>query len=64
MAEETVQPEWYLISRKEVGTADDPKERELETVLVKKYSLIVIEPRVLGYQVIRWIKAGNFLHKS
>ncbi len=63
MTEETVQPEWYIIS-KEVGTADDPKERELEAVLQKKYSLIVIEPRVLGDQAIRWIKAGNFIHKS
>ena len=39
-------------------------ERELEAALEKQYSLIVIEPRILGDEAIRWIKFGNFLHKS
>lgn len=62
--EKTLEPEWYIISRKDGGTTNETKEKELEVVLEKGYQLIVVEPRVLGDQVIRWIKAGNFLHKS
>ena len=54
----------YVIISKDVGTSSDAKEKELEVVLEKEYPLIVVEPRVLGDYVIRWIKAGNFLHKS
>ena len=64
--EELREPDFYIIS-KEVGVtvrSRDSKERELEVALEKGYSLIVIEPRTLGDDVIRWIKLGNFLHKS
>ena len=56
--------ESYAIIHKQAGTSIDTKEKELEVVLEREYQLIVIEPRLLGDHVIRWIKAGNFLHKS
>ena len=60
--------EWYIVRREVGGTRSrdtkDKFEKELESVLEKNYSLIVIEPRTLGDDVIRWIKFGNFLHKS
>lgn len=56
--------ESYAIIHKQAGTSIDNKEKELEVVLEREYRLIVIEPRLLGDHVIRWIKAGNFLHKS
>lgn len=39
-------------------------ECRLESALEAQYSLIVVEPTGLGNHVIRWIRVGNFLHKS
>lgn len=36
----------------------------MESALENQYTLIVIEPLGLGDHVIRWIRVGNFLHKS
>lgn len=39
-------------------------ECQLDSALEKQYALIVVEPVGLGDAVIRWIRVGNFLHKS
>lgn len=39
-------------------------ECQLETALESGYQLIVIEAVGLGDRAIRWIRVGNFLHKS
>ena len=39
-------------------------ECQLESALEQQFSLIVVEPVGLGDTVIRWIRVGNFLHKS
>lgn len=39
-------------------------ECRLESALEHEYPLIVVEPSNLGDAVIRWIRVGNFLHKS
>ncbi len=39
-------------------------ECELDKALENGYQLIVIEPVGLGDRAIRWIRVGNFLHKS
>ncbi|KAL3309846.1 Transmembrane protein 11, mitochondrial [Cichlidogyrus casuarinus] len=38
--------------------------KELDFVLSKKVSIVVIEPDSLGEETWRWIKIGNFLHKT
>ncbi|XP_011404821.1 PREDICTED: transmembrane protein 11, mitochondrial-like [Amphimedon queenslandica] len=61
---------WYILHKGGGLPTDKPREkkdkfeRELEVALERHYDLIVIEPRYLGDEVIRWIKTGNFLHKS
>lgn len=57
-----------------IHEADDPDldpsltwelyEIELEMALEKQYSMIVIEPKILGDHVSKWIRLGNFIHKS
>lgn len=57
-----------------IHEADDPDldenltkelyDTELEVALSQQYPMIVIEPKVLGDQVSRWIQVGNFIHKS
>ncbi|KAK3090008.1 hypothetical protein FSP39_008466, partial [Pinctada imbricata] len=39
-------------------------EAELEDALVSKIKYIIIEPAKLGGETSRWIRVGNFLHKS
>ena len=46
------------------GDDQNSLECELETALEGGHILIVIEPIGLGDRSIRWIRAGNFLHKS
>lgn len=61
---------WYILHKGGGLPSDKPREkkdkfeREFEGAIEKGYDLIVIEPRYLGDEVIRWIKTGNFLHKS
>ena len=70
MAEqETKHGDWYIVHKNVAGTMSsrekkDKLETELEEALEKGYNIIVIEPRLVGDEVIRWIKFGNFLHKS
>ena len=57
-----------------IHEADDPDfdenftqelyDTELELALNREYPMIVIEPKVLGDQISRWIQVGNFIHKS
>lgn len=63
---------WHIV-RKTTTTPTDSQgprhkreqlERNLEEALEKRYDIIVIEPRSLGDDVVRWIKTGNFLHKA
>lgn len=68
-AEEEAEEECHVINE-----ADDPDldegftkelyDLELEHALSFHYSMIVIEPKALGDQVSRWIRVGNFLHKT
>ena len=44
--------------------ADYEVENELEKSLMSSVSLIVIEPTKLGDEAARWIRFGNFLHKT
>ncbi len=37
---------------------------QFENALEQEFTLIVVEPVGLGNESIRWIKVGNFLHKS
>lgn len=46
------------------GSVQTALECQLESALEHQYSLIVVEPVGLGDNVIRWIRVGNFLHKS
>lgn len=39
-------------------------ECRFEKALEKEYVLIIVEPAGLGHNSIRWIRVGNFLHKS
>ncbi|XP_028395250.1 transmembrane protein 11, mitochondrial-like [Dendronephthya gigantea] len=39
-------------------------ENEFEAALSRQYPMIIIEPKVLGDQVSKWIRVGNFIHKS
>ena len=39
-------------------------DNELELALSEEYPMIVVEPKVLGDQISRWIQVGNFIHKS
>ena len=39
-------------------------ECQLEYALERKYPTIILENSVLGYEVVRWIRMGNFLHKT
>lgn len=69
---------WYIVHKVAVtstnGSTDNnnrpPRnekeqlEKELEEALEKEYDVIVIEPRSLGDDVVRWIKLGNFFHKG
>ena len=61
------QPRWHIVhkgSRLKSRDRKDILEKELEQALEQKYDVIVVEPRFLGDEVIRWITFGNFLHKS
>ena len=53
-------------SLSEDGDNDDipSLECQLEDTLEKGFELIVVEPPGLGENCIRWIRVGNFLHKS
>ena len=44
--------------------AQEKFEAELEESLVNKIKFIIIEPTKLGGETTRWIRLGNFLHKS
>lgn len=60
-------PRWYIVHRGSRLKSRDRKdilEKELERAFEEKYDVIVVEPRFLGDEVIRWITFGNFLHKS
>ena len=39
-------------------------ECQLERALEQGCSLIIVEPASLGDEIVRWIRFGNFLHKS
>ena len=39
-------------------------ECQLEYALERRYPTIIVENSVLGYEVVRWIRLGNFLHKT
>lgn len=57
-----------------IHEADDPDldenltqelyDTELEFALNQQYPMIMIEPKVLGDQISKWIRVGNFIHKS
>lgn len=70
MDDRTSSRDYYIVHRGAggvAGTSRDAKalcEKDLERALEQRYPLIVIEPRWLGDEVIRWIKFGNFLHKT
>ncbi|CAH8510421.1 unnamed protein product [Dicrocoelium dendriticum] len=44
--------------------APDDFERELDFVLSRKVAMVIIEPESLGEITWRWIRTGNWLHKS
>ncbi|GAA42997.2 transmembrane protein 11 mitochondrial [Clonorchis sinensis] len=44
--------------------APEDFERELDFVLSRKVSLVIIEPESLGEVTWRWIRTGNWLHKT
>lgn len=56
--------EFFVIPKQSTTKSRDDQEQELENAITAGYSVIVIEPRVLGDEVIRWIRFGNFLHKT
>lgn len=39
-------------------------ECQFEEALEKEFSLVIVEPPGIGENCIRWIRVGNFLHKS
>lgn len=39
-------------------------ECQFEEAMEKQYTVIVVEPAGLGSDCIKWIKVGNFLHKT
>ena len=66
--------DYYIVHRGAGGVAGTSREarreakatceKDLESALEQRYPLIVIEPRWLGDEAIRWITFGNFLHKT
>lgn len=42
----------------------DDFERELDFVLTRKVGMVIIEPETLGELTWRWIRTGNWLHKT
>ena len=70
MVDEKSSGNYYIVHRGAggvAGTSRDAKaicEKDLESALEQRYPLIVVEPRWLGDEVIRWVKFGNFLHKT
>lgn len=62
MAEE--EKDYYILPKSAATGSRDTLDRQLEDALIHGYSVIVVEPRGLGDDIIRWIRFGNFLHKS
>jgi len=58
--------EYYIIhgSSHEHSDSKEALECQLEYALEKCYPLVVVEPFWLGNETVRWIRVGNFLHKS
>lgn len=59
-----VDTEYFILPKSAAAGSRDALEQKLEEALVHGYFVIVIEPRGLGEEVIRWIRFGNFLHKT
>lgn len=58
-------PSQYHVIHSLSGAANEHSlECQFEDALEKEFALVVIEPPGLGDNCIRWIKVGNFLHKS
>jgi len=53
----------HSISEEDDAGTPNP-ECQFEQALEKQYDLLVLEPPGLGENCIRWIRVGNFLHKS
>ena len=62
MAEE--EKDYFILPKSAATGSRDALDRQLENALMHGYSVIVVEPRGLGDEIIRWIRFGNFLHKS
>ena len=58
--------EYYIIhgSSHDHSDSKESLECQLEYALEKCYPLVVVEPFWLGNETMRWIRVGNFLHKS
>ena len=66
-AEQSSKQEYYIIHDSSNQHSDDDKESlecQLEYALERHYPLVVVEPVWLGDETMRWIRVGNFLHKS
>lgn len=60
----SVEKDYFILPKSAAAGSRDTIEKQLEEALIHGYSVIVIEPRGLGEDAIRWITFGNFLHKS
>lgn len=66
-AERSESPERQLLAREEYEVVDEEggsASCQLDLAFDRGCVVIVVEPRELGKHVIRWIRFGNFLHKS
>lgn len=58
-------PSEYRVIHSPSGDPDEHSlECQFEGALVSGYTLVVVEPPGLGENCIKWIRVGNFLHKS
>ena len=57
-------PTLYTVIHNQSSVSENSLEWQLEEALERGFTLIVVEPNGLGNSTIKWIKVGNFLHKS
>jgi hypothetical protein len=57
-------PTEYKVIHNVSGVDEHSLECQFENSLERGYALVVVEPPGLGHNCIRWIRVGNFLHKS
>ena len=65
-SQQSSKQEYYIIHDSSRKHSDNKEslECQLEYALERRYPLVVVEPVWLGDETMRWIRVGNFLHKS